>query len=140
MSGCGCVLIGGAILLLIGILAGSGDKSDRSRASSAPASAPPVTQIGRGDRSSHMNQLVAQLAPLFISWEEVGPASVHVQLSPGAWNALSRDQQRQLMDDLATKQIVRDIGATIHFRVRSTSVGTIGPGWSGEYKFRRPSE
>lgn len=43
------------------------------------------------------------------------------------------------MDELASKQIVRDIGATIHFRVRSTEVGTIGPGWSGEYKFRRRS-
>lgn len=50
---------------------------------------------------------------------------------------MSRDQQQQVLDELASKQIVRDIGATLHIYVRRTEVGTIGPGWSGDWKFRR---
>jgi hypothetical protein len=60
-----------------------------------------------------------------------------MQLNPPAWNGMSYDQQQQLMDVLASKEIVQSNRTTLHLYVYETKVGTIGPGWSGDWKFRR---
>jgi len=41
------------------------------------------------------------------------------------------------MDEVGSKQAIHDARVTIHIYVYSTDVGEIGPGWTGEWKFRR---
>ena len=125
-----------AVIILIVVMAASdGRRSEPS--STVAAAAPAAPQLGSGNRHAHLQRLVAGLAPLFTRYEEVGPASVNLYLDVSGWNDMTHDQQQQLMDELASKQIVRDIGATLHLYVNSTEVGTIGPGWTGEWAFRR---
>jgi hypothetical protein len=54
-----------------------------------------------------------------------------------AWNGFSHDQQQQLMDQVAARAAIQAARVTIHVYVYSTDVGEIGPGWDGEWKFRR---
>jgi hypothetical protein len=113
------------------------NRGDRSRSSSTPTeSAPPVATVSREES---LNTLIRQLSPLFEGYEVVGPFSVNIRVNPSVWNALSREEQQQLMDDLAAKRIVEDIRATLHLRVRRTEVGTIAPDIGGGYRFRRSS-
>jgi hypothetical protein len=41
------------------------------------------------------------------------------------------------MDSVASKQAIQDARVTIHIYAQSTDVGEIGPGWTGDWKFRR---
>jgi hypothetical protein len=127
-----------AFVVLIVVMAVTDGISRAPTASSEPPTASAAaTQLGSGDRHIHLRNLITGLAPLFIGYDEVGPASVNLRIDPSVWSALTRDEQLQLMDDLASKQIVRDVGATLHLFVNSTEIGTIGPGWTGEWAFRR---
>ena len=128
-------------IVVIIIMAGNDNKpsAPNTSESQTPAVSPAPAasrQLGSGDRHAHLRTLLSGSAPLFSRYNEVGPASVNLYLEPSVWNGLTYDQQQQLMDELASKQIVRDIGATLHLYVSSTEVGTIGPGWTGEWAFR----
>ena len=81
--------------------------------------------------------LVRAIAPLIESYEVVGPASMRVQLNAQLWNGLTHDQQQQIADVLASKQAVQSMRKTLHLYVYRTEVGAIGPGWSGDWRFRR---
>lgn len=77
------------------------------------------------------------LRPLTKSCSRVGPASAQWKMDAGIWNGFSHDEQQQLMDEVASKEAIQSARVTIHLYVYSTEVGTIGPGWGGEWKFRR---
>lgn len=91
----------------------------------------------QGSRSANLDAIVAQLSPLFTGYEVVGPVSVRMNLEPEVWRRLDRDQQQQLGDMLASKDIVQSMKTTLHLYVHETEVGAIGPGWGGQWKFRR---
>jgi hypothetical protein len=77
------------------------------------------------------------LRPLTKSCSRVGPASARWYVTGSVWNGLTHDQQYQLMNQVASRQAIQDARVTIHLYVYSTDVGEIGPGWTGEWKFRR---
>lgn len=131
-------LVGGVVVAVVILIAIMACPNKQTPAPSPIADTPaPAQQLGSGDRHAHLRRLISGLAPLIERYEEVGPASVNLYVDATGWNSMSPDQQQQLMDELASKQITRDIGATLHIYVRQTEVGAIGPGWAGEWKFRR---
>ncbi|HEX3069200.1 MAG TPA: hypothetical protein VHX14_11550 [Thermoanaerobaculia bacterium] len=86
------------------------------------------------------DQIFDALRPLTESCSRVGPASARWHMDGGAWNGFSHDQQQQLMDQVAARAAIQAARVTIHVYVYSTDVGEIGPGWGGEWKFRRKSD
>ena len=87
--------------------------------------------------TSSADSLFEALRPLTKSCKRVGPVSARWYLNATLWNSLSYDQQQQLMDEAASKAVIQSARVAIHIYVLSTEVGEIGPGWSGEWKFRR---
>jgi hypothetical protein len=123
------------VVLLIVALAGAGSleaatkKKSRSSKKKTTSTAP----AQRDDWPS----LARAVSPLIESYAVVGPASMRVQLNADIWNSLSRDQQQQIADVLASKQAVQSMRKTLHLYVYETEVGSIGPSWSGDWRFRR---
>lgn len=87
--------------------------------------------------TAEADALFEALRPLTKSCARVGALSAHWYMHGSAWNSFSHDEQQQLMDEVASKQAIQDADVTIHVYVSSTDVGKIGPGWSGQWKFRR---
>lgn len=96
-------------------------------------------QRSKSDRciTDQADQIFAALRPLTKSCSRVGPASARWYLNASIWNDFSHDEQQQLMDSVAARQAIQDARVTIHIYVHSTEVGEIGPGWTGDWKFRR---
>lgn len=96
-------------------------------------------QRSNADRciSTQADQIFAALRPLTKTCSRVGPASARWYMNASIWNDFSHDEQQQLMDSVASRQAIHDARVTIHIYVHSTKVGEIGPGWTGDWKFRR---
>jgi hypothetical protein len=86
--------------------------------------------------TSAADAIFEALRPLSNSCSRIGPASARWTMNASAWNRLSRDEQQQLMDQVASKAAIQNARVTIHVYAASTKVGTIGPGRGG-WKFRR---
>jgi len=118
------------------------DAEDRQLANTVDRRKPLRTHSATGGPSSSTVSndfagLVKTLSPLTEGFDRSGPASIRLHINGRLWNSMSHDQQQQLLDSVAVRQVVHDTHCTIHVIVYSTDVGTIGPGWTGEWKFRR---
>lgn len=89
-------------------------------------------------RKVKLDLLVSQLAPLidYYYLEKDGPV-VRIYFNGSTWNAMSRDEQQQLGDILASKAIVQEMKNVLQLYVYQTEVGEISLGWGGDWKFRR---
>jgi hypothetical protein len=95
-----------------------------------------TTTFSQGSRNANLDKIISQMSPFFDSYRIEDPI-VQMQINASAWTTMSRDQQQFLLDTLATKAIVQEMNNILYLYVLETKVGEIGPGWGGEWKFRR---
>ena len=123
----------------IGLLGNLLVAPEKAKQNTQSTDAPQVktTTVSKGSRNANLDKIISQMSPFFDSYQlEDGPA-VRIQVNASAWTTMSHDQQQFLLDTLATKAIVQEMKSVLFLYVFETKVGEIGPGWGGEWKFRR---
>lgn len=124
------VIVGG--LVLISVLT-------RPRPRPAPlpsereAGSPSATSSDALSNPRRAQELVDKI-PIFESYRPDG-VGTRLQLNASMWNSFSRSQQRQFGDQLASREIVREIGSPIKFYVYETKVGEIRQSIAGDWTF-----